>query len=158
MKKLSEKDILGQILQDCREGLKNEDMIHELLSRSALAEENPPTKGQKAADILAKFAGSWGFVAIFTAILLIWMGLNVFLVFFAFDPYPFILLNLVLSCLAAIQAPLIMMSQNRAAERDRARAESDYRVGLKSEIILQDLHQKLDSILDILSKQNHNQN
>ena len=100
-----------------------------------------------AADSIAKFAGSWAFIFSFTGVLLAWMILNVLLAAKAFDPYPFILLNLVLSCVAAIQAPLIMMSQNRQEEKDRARAENDYKVNLKTEIMIEALHDKLNRIL-----------
>ena len=103
--------------------------------------------GQRAADSIAKFAGSWAFIFSFTGVLLAWMILNVLLAAKAFDPYPFILLNLVLSCVAAIQAPLIMMSQNRQEEKDRARAENDYKVNLKTEIMIEALHDKLNRIL-----------
>ena len=107
--------------------------------------------GQKAADTIAKFAGSWAFIFSFTAILILWMIVNVLLAANAFDPYPFILLNLVLSCVAAIQAPLIMMSQNRQEEKDRRRAENDYKVNLKTEIMIEDLYDKVNIIL---AKQN----
>ena len=148
MEKLSREEIIGKILRDGRAEMNDEERIHQLLEQSVLEGEAEPTMGQRAADALARFAGSWGFVGIFTAVLLVWMAANVMLALRAFDPYPFILLNLVLSCVAAIQAPLIMMSQNREAERDRARAENDYRVGLKNEIILQDLHLKIDRLLE----------
>ena len=103
--------------------------------------------GQRAADKIAKFAGSWAFIFAFTAVLIIWMVGNVLLAKRAFDPYPFILLNLVLSCVAAIQAPLIMMSQNRQEEKDRRRAENDYKVNLKTEIMIEDLHDKMNKII-----------
>ena len=109
------------------------------------------TLGQKAADTIAKFAGSWAFIFSFTAVLILWMIVNVLLAANAFDPYPFILLNLVLSCVAAIQAPLIMMSQNRQEEKDRRRAENDYKVNLKTEIMIEDLYDKVNIIL---AKQN----
>ena len=105
------------------------------------------TAGQRAADKIAKFAGSWAFIFSFTAVLVLWMVVNVVLAKKAFDPYPFILLNLVLSCVAAIQAPLIMMSQNRQEEKDRRRAENDYKVNLKTEIMIEDMHNKLNRIL-----------
>ena len=105
------------------------------------------TAGQRAADTIAKFAGSWAFIFSFTGILIVWMVVNIILAAGAFDPYPFILLNLVLSCVAAIQAPLIMMSQNRQEEKDRRRAENDYRVNLKTEIMIEDLYDKVNAIL-----------
>ena len=105
------------------------------------------TLGQRAADTIAKFAGSWAFIFSFTGVLILWMVVNVILAAKAFDPYPFILLNLVLSCVAAIQAPLIMMSQNRQEEKDRRRAENDYKVNLKTEIMIEDLYDKVNAIL-----------
>ena len=105
------------------------------------------TLGQRAADTIAKFAGSWAFIFSFTGVLVLWMVVNVILAAKAFDPYPFILLNLVLSCVAAIQAPLIMMSQNRQEEKDRLRAENDYKVNLKIEILIEDLYDKVNAIL-----------
>ena len=107
------------------------------------------TLGQRAADAIAHFAGSWTFIFVFIGVLLLWMIVNaVFLANDGVDPYPFILLNLVLSCVAAVQAPLIMMSQNRQEEKDRLRAENDYRVNIKSECILEDLHGKVDALLE----------
>ncbi|MFC0268133.1 DUF1003 domain-containing protein [Kushneria aurantia] len=101
--------------------------------------------GNRAADRLATFGGSWGFILSFAVVLIGWMLLNTIgLLAHPFDPYPFILLNLVLSSLAALQAPVIMMSQRRQEEKDRARAESDYRINLKAELEILQLHDKLD--------------
>ena len=97
------------------------------ISENLAGEKEKYTLGQRAADAIAKFAGSWAFIFTFTGVLILWMLVNTLLAAKAFDPYPFILLNLVLSCVAAIQAPLIMMSQNRQEEKDRRRAENDYR-------------------------------
>lgn len=103
------------------------------------------TFGDRMADKVAEFGGSWSFILTFSAILMIWMALNVTgLLFAPFDPYPFILLNLVLSSLAAFQAPIIMMSQRRQEIKDRLRAENDYRVNLKAELEIRQLHEKLD--------------
>lgn len=110
-------------------------------------EKEKYTLGQRAADSIAKFAGSWAFIFSFSGVLILWMVVNVLLAAGAFDPYPFILLNLVLSCVAAIQAPLIMMSQNRQEEKDRRRAENDYKVNLKTEIMIEDLYDKVNAIL-----------
>ena len=111
------------------------------------------TFGQKVADEVARFGGSWTFILSFVAFMAIWMGLNVVQPFgIAFDKYPFILLNLALSTLAAVQAPLIMMSQNRQEEKDRQRAENDYYVNLKTELIIGDLHRKIDDIIDCQEK------
>ena len=105
------------------------------------------TIGEKAADIVADFGGSWNFIGLFFAILVVWMAFNVWAATRSvFDPYPFILLNLVLSCLAAIQAPIIMMAQNRQAERDRIDAAHDYEVNLKAEIEIMALHEKVDEM------------
>jgi uncharacterized membrane protein len=114
--------------------------------------EDKLTLGQRVADRVASFGGSWTFIFIFGAILFAWMLINIFLAWKiggqpfgdkgTFDPYPFIMLNLVLSCLAAVQAPIIMMSQNRAAEKDRLAAEQDFKVNLKSELMLEELIRK----------------
>jgi uncharacterized membrane protein len=104
--------------------------------------------GERAADVVADFGGSWNFIGLFFAVLVIWMGYNVWAATQAvFDPYPFILLNLVLSCLAAIQAPIIMMSQKRQEAKDRLRSENDYRVNLKAELEIRNLHEKVDHLI-----------
>lgn len=106
------------------------------------------TVGQKTADAIAKFGGSWPFIFSFVVVLIAWITINTMTIFGkSFDPYPYILLNLVLSCLAAIQAPIIMMSQNRQAERDRLQTANDYQTNLKAEIEIRLLHQKLDHLL-----------
>ncbi len=115
------------------------------------------TFGQKAADALTRYAGSWGFISFFFFFILVWMSINVwFFVKYSignpFDPYPFILLNLVLSCLAAIQAPVILMSQNREMQRDRNRAEYDYRVNVKAEREIQEMQHQLKRIEDKLNR------
>lgn len=112
------------------------------------AQDEKSTLGQRAADTVARFAGSWAFIFSFIAVMVLWMAGNVLLASRAFDAYLFILLNLVLSCIAAVQAPLIMMSQNRQEAKDRQRAENDYRVNLKNELIIDDLYRKLDRILE----------
>jgi uncharacterized membrane protein len=104
------------------------------------------TFGDRLADRVASFGGSWTFILIFFGILVSWTGLNLLLAMRAFDPYPFIFLNLLLSMLAAIQAPIIMMSQNRQAARDRIRAEQDYEVNLKAELEIMALHERLDAL------------
>lgn len=107
------------------------------------------TTGQRIADKVAKFGGSWKFIISFAVVLVVWIVYNLQLpVNKRFDPYPFILLNLLLSCLAAIQAPVIMMSQNRQEEKDRTRNENDYIVNLKAEIEIRTLHQKMDLLLE----------
>ena len=137
------KKLISEILADVRHDMTDEEILNLLASsRVSVNPEKESGKltslGQRAADSIAKFAGSWAFIFSFTGVLLAAK---------AFDPYPFILLNLVLSCVAAIQAPLIMMSQNRQEEKDRARAENDYKVNLKTEIMIEALHDKLNRIL-----------
>lgn len=106
------------------------------------------TFGERLSDHIAEFGGSWRFLISFFGILLLWIAINsVLLMTRAFDPYPFILLNLILSCLAAVQAPVIMMSQNRAEARDRLRAENDYKINLKAELEIRHLHEKIDHLL-----------
>ena len=106
------------------------------------------TAGQRLADKVATFGGSWRFIIIFGIFIFIWMIINiVVLATKPFDPYPFILLNLILSCLAAMQAPVIMMSQNRQEEKDRERAKNDYMVNLKSEMEIRMLHEKIDHLI-----------
>ena len=112
------------------------------------------TYGQRLADKVATFGGSWKFIIIFTVFLIVWMMVNVlFLASKAFDPYPFILLNLILSSIAALQAPVIMMSQNRQEEKDRERAKNDYMINLKSELEIRMLHEKVDYML--INQQEH---
>jgi uncharacterized membrane protein len=121
----------------------------ELLSGNVNVEfDRQLTFGERLADKIAEFGGSWRFIIIFGGVLLLWVILNSSLLFFRpFDPYPYIFLNLILSCLAAIQAPVIMMSQNRQEDRDRLRAEYDYRVNLKAELEIRHLHEKVDHLL-----------
>src|SRR5881296_1748563 len=122
---------------------------HEILSSDISKQfERKLTFGERLSDHIAEFGGSWKFIISFGAVLVGWIVLNAFA--FAnrgFDPYPFILLNLILSCLAALQAPVIMMSQNRSEARDRLRAENDYKVNLKAELEIRHLHEKIDHLL-----------
>ena len=143
--------LLKEVLKDIRRDMSDEEVLN-LLADSKISvkpetEKDKYTLGQRAADAIAKFAGSWAFIFSFTGVLILWMVVNALLASKAFDPYPFILLNLVLSCVAAIQAPLIMMSQNRQEEKDRHRAENDYKVNLKTEIMIEDLYDKVNAIL-----------
>lgn len=113
-----------------------------------LEQDTELSLGQRLADKVAEFGGSWIFIIVFFGILLFWIVANVlFLRDQAFDPYPFILLNLVLSCIAAIQAPVIMMSQNRQEEKDRRRARSDYMINMKAEMEVRSLHSKIDLLI-----------
>jgi len=110
--------------------------------------EEQTTFGQKIADHIATFGGSWTFIICFFLFILIWMSVNIWILTSRpFDPYPFILLNLILSCLAAIQAPIIMMSQNRQEQKDRQRSEHDYKINLKAEIEIKLLHEKIDHLI-----------
>ena len=141
--------LLKEVLKDIEHDMTDEEVLN-LLADSKISESPTAEKytlGQRAADAIAKFAGSWAFIFSFTGVLLLWMVVNTILAADAFDPFPFILLNLVLSCVAAIQAPLIMMSQNWQEEKDRRRAENDYKVNLKTEIMIEDLHDKVNAIL-----------
>lgn len=129
-----------------------ENKVIEALKNKTLLSDNPeidkPTFGQRIADKVASFGGSWTFIIIFVSFLLLWIAINVFA--FSnrgFDPYPFILLNLLLSCIAALQAPVIMMSQNRQGEKDREKAHSDYMINLKSELEIRMLHEKIDHLI-----------
>ena len=137
------------IIKVTNENIDDEELIHALLEEEIYVktENEALSFGDRAADFLAKFAGSWLFIISFCVFLIGWIVTNLYFLSHPFDPYPFILLNLILSCLASIQAPLIMMSQNRQEEKDRRRAESDYKVSLKTEIIIEDIHYKLDRIL-----------
>ena len=143
--------LLREVLKDIRHDMTDDEVLN-LLSDSKISqrpdsEKIKSTLGQRAADAIAKFAGSWAFIFSFTGVLILLMVVNTLLAAKAFDPYPFILLNLVLSCVAAIQAPLIMMSQNRQEEKDRRRAENDYKVNLKTEIMIEDIYDKVNAIL-----------
>lgn len=143
--------LLKEVLNDIRRDMTDEEVLN-LLADSKISirperESNKNSLGQRSADAIAKFAGSWAFIFSFSGVLILWMIINAVLASKAFDPYPFILLNLVLSCVAAIQAPLIMMSQNRQEEKDRHRAENDYKVNLKTEIMIEDLYDKVNLIL-----------
>lgn len=131
-------------LEDVLLSIKQKEILSENINDT---DEETFTFGQRLADKIAKFGGSRTFILSFLFFLLLWMGLNVALGQRARDEYPFILLNLCLSSIAALQAPLIMMSQNRQAQRDRLRAENDYKVNLKAEIEIRTLHEKLDHLM-----------
>lgn len=141
----SEKGELAIIDQDVMEAIKNNSILSENIQDEIEAEL---TFAQKIADKVAAFGGSWTFIISFFAFILIWMLINIwFLSTKPFDPYPFILLNLILSCLAAIQAPIIMMSQNRQEQKDRQRGEHDYKINLKAELEIKLLSEKIDHLL-----------
>lgn len=119
-----------------------------ILAKKIQENKDPLTLGQRLADNIALFGGSWTFIIFFFLFIVCWMALNVYvLAAGAFDPFPFILLNLILSCLAAIQAPIIMMSQNRQEQKDRLRSEHDYMVNLKAELEIRLLHEKIDHLI-----------
>lgn len=131
-------------------------LVRRRVSRNANeAVEQESTLGGRVADAVARFGGSWTFIGSFALFLLIWVSINTWLIFYdrtgrPFDPYPFILLNLLLSMVAALQAPVIMMSQNRQDAKDRIRSELDYKVNLKAELEVADLHRKIDALSDLL--------
>ncbi|MBK9728870.1 MAG: DUF1003 domain-containing protein [Saprospiraceae bacterium] len=134
--------------------------MHEIVKNTLESEEliiqnllNPPietlSQGQLISDKIARFGGSWRFMMLFVIVLFIWILFNIFIIHkFKFDPYPFIFMNLILSCIAALQAPIIMMSQNRQEEKDRMRSENDYLINLKAEMQIRSLHQKMDLLLE----------
>ena len=136
-------------LTDAEKEVVSSIMDNQILSENiALQSAGKSRPGEKLADRVAAFGGSWTFISIFFSLLLTWMGVNIYLLHNrGFDPYPFILLNLVLSCLAAIQAPIIMMSQNRKEAKDRQRSEYDYQVNLKAELEIRLLHEKIDHLI-----------
>ncbi|WP_034920787.1 DUF1003 domain-containing protein [Gillisia sp. CAL575] len=142
---LKEAGELSTLETDVLQSIENQ----ELITANLLDDTNVQnTYGQRLADKVATFGGSWRFIMIFGVFILIWMIINIiFLATKAFDPYPFILLNLILSCLAALQAPVIMMSQNRQEEKDRERAKQDYMINLKAELEIRTLHEKIDHLI-----------
>lgn len=141
----AEKGELTQLEQDVLNALQAHETIAEHLDVDS---DEPMTFGQRLSDRFASFGGSWRFIILFGMVLGIWiLGNSLALLWRPFDPYPFILLNLILSCLASIQAPIIMMSQNRLEAKDRLRAEFDYRVNLKAELEIRHLHEKMDHLL-----------
>lgn len=149
--------IKEKIIQDQNETKKiNQEMLEQLKNKQIISQNlnttinQKATFGQKSADAIAKFGGSWPFIFLFVVILGSWILLNTLhFLGLSFDRYPFILLNLVLSCLAAIQAPIIMMSQNRQATRDRIAADHDYQTNLKAELEISLLHEKIDYLMSL---------
>ena len=140
-----EKGEMEKLDQDVIEAIRDNSILSENIKDEV---EKDSTLGQRVADKVASFGGSWIFIIIFFTFLLIWMFLNFWMLHNkGFDPYPFILLNLILSCLAAIQAPIIMMSQNRQEDKDRERAEHDYKINLKAELEIKLLSEKIDHLL-----------
>lgn len=142
---IQEKGEIAEIDKDVVEAIQSNSILSENIQNLMEPEAN---FGQRLADKIAQFGGSWTFIVAFFSFILIWMGINIILLTKeSFDPYPFILLNLILSCLAAIQAPIIMMSQNRQEQKDRQRSEQDYKINLKAELEIKLLSEKIDHLL-----------
>ncbi|MDF2866229.1 MAG: hypothetical protein K0R72_1047 [Clostridia bacterium] len=138
---------------------RNEKYIENLMSKKSTKNVNDIHDktlgfGDKIADKIAEVAGSWPFIICFILFIVLWIGLNVSQLFFRFDEYPFILLNLALSCVAALQAPIIMMSQNRQEEKDRIRSEQDYQTDVKAEVLIEEILKHTKKIEQIEKKQN----
>ena len=154
-KRKTRKEIVKMLLRDNELEAQDEEELLDLLIDQPISidvdkqEEAKMTKGDRIADRVSEIAGSWGFILGFSGFLLFWVVLNTFVLRgdLKIDQYPFILLNLLLSCLAALQAPVIMMSQNRQAKKDSLRNQNDYRTDLKSELILEELHNQMQEIL-----------
>ena len=156
MNKINKKkrEIVNMLLHQKLDTVDEEELI-DMLIDSPIAidvdkqEKQNMTFGEKVADKFSAIAGSWTFILLFTLFLIAWIVVNIVLLKEKpIDPYPFILLNLVLSCIAAIQAPIIMMSQNREAKKDSLRNQNDYKTDLKSELILEDLHHKMETLIN----------
>lgn len=150
-KRKTKKEIVKMLLNKNLD-IEDEEQLLDLLIDQPIAvdvdkqDKDTEKLGDKVADKLTEVAGSWSFIIGVTLFLILWILLNLY-AFKNVDPYPFILLNLVLSCVAALQAPIIMMSQNRAAKKDSMRSQNDYKTDLKSELILEDLHDKMEKII-----------
>lgn len=145
----SKKELVKMLLNNKQIEVENYDDLLEMLINESIAvdtdKEEKISFGEKVADKITAVAGSWTFIIFFTLFLILWIILNIY-AFENVDPYPFILLNLVLSCIASLQAPIIMMSQNRQAKKDSLRSRNDYKTDLKSELILEELHDKITAI------------
>lgn len=139
-----EKGELAIIDLDVMDAIKNNSILSENIQDEI---ESEVTFGEKVADKVALFGGSWAFIMVFFLFIILWMLSNIWFLNTSFDPFPFILLNLILSCLAAIQAPIIMMSQNRQEQKDRLRGEHDYKINLKAELEIKLLSEKIDHLL-----------
>ena len=154
-KRLTKKEIVKMLLKNNELEAQDEEELLDLLIDQPISidvdkqEEAKMTNGDRLADKLSEIAGSWEFIICFSGFLILWVVINSYVLTNGseVDPYPFILLNLVLSCIDALQAPVIMMSQNRQAAKDSLSNQNDYRTDLKSELILEDLHHKMEEIL-----------
>lgn len=151
-RKLTKSELLEMLLEKENTDIKRLDEMLDLLVSKNVSfvvsgrEDEEMTFGERMSDNFAKFAGSWTFIILFSTILIVWIIINL-LMPQPFDEFPFILLNLILSCVAALQAPIIMMSQNRQEKKDRIRGENDYKLDLKSAMILENLYEKINSII-----------
>ena len=153
VEKRNKKELVKILIKDQKllDNVNEEELMDMLLDENIAIDvdkeaEEKATRSEKIADKLTEVAGSWGFIIGFISFLLIWILLNLFFLE-DIDPYPFILLNLLLSCLAALQAPIIMMSQNRQSKKDSLRSRQDYKTDLKSELILEEIHDDMEEIL-----------
>ena len=160
-KKVKEK-LVKEILKEELNNRTEQELIDFLLDNSYVvdvdkSDDETKTRGDVIADKVSKYLGSWPFLIGFIIFLILWIIVNSIMAVNAVDPYPFILLNLVLSCIASIQAPIIMMSQNRQAKKDSVRNQFDYKVDLKSELILEDIHDKLVKLTKLIEDQNKNE-
>ena len=149
---VNKKEIVKKLLKQEISVEDEDDLLEMLIDRPITIdvdkqEDKSLTKGEKLADRLSEVAGSWGFIIGFSLFILGWIIVNLVIMRKAMDPYPFILLNLMLSCLASLQAPIIMMSQNRQAKKDSIRNQNDYQIDLKSELILEHLHEEIREVL-----------
>ena len=151
-----DKDVKKLLTSEANQVSRLQEIVQQTIADEKLIVDNllnPPkdllTRGQQISDKVAQFGGSWAFIISFFVLLIIWIIFNVNATKqYEFDPYPFILMNLILSCIAALQAPIIMMSQNRQEEKDRKRSENDYLINLKAELEVRSLHQKIDLLLE----------
>lgn len=143
--KQSEKEQLEKLRRIVNQTIEDENLIVENLLHQP---QEILSRGERISDKVARFGGSWAFIITFFIILVFWICLNTVILLNKFDPYPFILMNLILSCIAALQAPVIMMSQNRQEEKDRKRSENDYMINLKAELEIRALHQKIDLLIE----------
>ena len=151
-KQITKKELVKKLLKQEIDAENESDLIEMLIDKPITIdvdkqEDKALTRGEKLADKLSEVAGSWSFIIGFSLFIVIWIIINTVVLNRASDPYPFVLVNLVLSCLASLQAPIIMMSQNRQAKKDSLRNQNDYQVDLKSEIILERLHEEIQESL-----------
>ena len=149
---INKKELVKKLLKQEISAEDESELIEMLIDRPITIdvdkqEDSTLTTGEKLADKLSEIAGSWGFIIGFSAFIIIWIIINTAILNKASDPYPFVLLNLVLSCLASLQAPIIMMSQNRQAKKDSIRNQNDYQIDLKSELILERIHEEIQESL-----------